>query len=771
MLKPGSDAAANGSSRLAFPGEENYFMPVRATSRFRSRVKFLAPLVFLVPALSAGAGRALSGASRGSGTRPNVLLVTIDTLRADRVGVYDSGRRLTPNIDRWAADAVVFERAYAHTVTTLPSHANILLGATPPFHGVHDNTNFIVPPGVPTMAAHLKAAGYATGAFIGGFPLDSRFGLGRGFDLYDDDLRTAERDPGIEAGRERRAQAVLDRALDWLAGRTSSWFLWVHLYDPHDPYAPPEPFRSRHAKDPYDGEVAYADSVLGGLFGRLRDSRDVANTLVVLTGDHGESLGDHGERTHGFLAYEAALRIPLIIREPGIAPGRTGRRVAAPVSHADIFPTVCEAIGLRPPAGLQGASLRPLMSGDRPAARPIYFESLSPALNLGWGPITGFIRGSEKFIESPVPELYDLDKDSLENTNLAPGRDLASFRKELGRIAASLSAGAPDKARRTPDRATREILQSLGYLAGGTKASKPGLGPDADVKTLLPLQNKAMDALDLFNAGKVREATETLKEVIASEKAVSAAYLNLATIYKKQGRPADAAAVLKLGIEKMPDVYDLFVQYVAGLYEAGDSAGVIEIFESADVSQANSDPVIWNFAGLAYWSAGKAVRAKECFARSMELDPKFAVPHNSLGTVLAFEFKSNGSRETYNRAAGEFARAIELDPAYAAAYHGLGVVHFQAKAYDKAIASFKRALELGIELDETHYFLGISHFVRGELEAALASLTAFRDSPSFARLGPAEKVRLDGYIAECRKKDRRKKQGGPAAAPQPMSRS
>lgn len=704
--------------------------------------------LLLVSFLLAAAAVSSAGPRQGSSARPNVLLVTIDTLRADRVGRIDSGRPLTPNIDRWAADAAVFDRAYAHTVTTLPSHANILLGTTPAFHGVHDNTNFVVPAALPTMAAHLKAAGYATAAFIGGFPLDARFGLGRGFDTYDDDLRTLEKDPGIEAGRERRARAVLDRALAWLEGRKSPWFLWVHFYDPHDPYSPPEPFRSRYAKNLYDGEVAYTDSVLEGLFGFLRDSRAGERTLVVLTGDHGESLGEHGERTHGFLAYEPALRIPLVIR----APGGTGRRVASNVSHVDIFPTVCDFLGLRPPAGLQGRSLRPLMTGGRRDERPVYFESLSPALNLGWAPITGFLSGNQKFIESPVPELYDLSKDSAESDNRASGSDLGPLRKELGRIVAGLSSGAPGTARRPPDRATRSVLESLGYLAGGTGATKSAFGSGDDVKTLLPLQNKAMDALELFNSGRVRDGTDALKEIIGSKTPVSAAYLNLATIYTKQGRPSDAAAVLKLGLEKLPDVYDLFVQYVASLQEAGESAEVVRAIESMDSPQAASDPVIWNLAGLAYWSSGNAVGAKESFARAMTLDPKFAVPYNSFGTVLTFEFKSDGSRETYNRAAAAFARAIELDPAYAAAYHGLGVAHFQAKAYDRAIAAFEKALELGIGLDETHYFLGISHFVRGELGAALTSLTAFRDSPSYARLGAAEKARLDGYIAQCKKR-------------------
>jgi arylsulfatase A-like enzyme/Tfp pilus assembly protein PilF len=706
-------------------------------------------VLFVLAGLAAGSPGA-GGSAPNAGPRPNVLLITIDTLRADRVGVYDPGRSLTPNIDRWAANAVVFERAFAHTVTTLPSHVNILLGATPAFHGVHDNTNFVVPEGLPTLAGHLKAAGYATGAFIGGFPLDSRFGLGRGFDVYDDDLRADKQDPGIEAGRERRAQAVVNAALAWLNSRIGPWFLWIHCYDPHDPYSPPEPFRSRHARDPYDGEVAYTDSVLGGLFKFLEESGGPAGTLVVLTGDHGESLGEHGEKTHGFLAYNAALRIPLIIRVPG-ASARAGRRIGANVSHVDVFPTVCDLLGLRSPAGLQGLSLGPMMKGERTADRPIYFESLSPALNLGWAPLTGFISGSEKFIEAPLPEVYDLAHDLAERDNRAAGRDLAPLRKELGRIVGTLAAGAPDKSRRTPDRTTRETLMSLGYLAGGSRDSRSVFGPDEDVKTLLPLQNRAMDALDLFNSGKVREGTDALKEIISSGKRVSAAYLNLATLYNRQGRPEDAAAVLKIGLKKLPDVYDLFVQYVASLYEAGRSDEVVSVFEAMAVPQASSDPVIWNFAGLAYWNTGKAAEAKRCFARSIALDEKFAVPHNSLGTVLTFEFKTSGAPADYDRAVESFARAIELDPSYAAAYHGLGVAHFQAKATDKAILCFQKALELGIGLDETHYFLGVAHFVRGEWTPALKSLMSFKNSPSYARLGAAEKARVDGYIAQCKK--------------------
>ena len=707
--------------------------------------------IFGAAALALAAGALAPSAPRPAGRPgPNILLVTIDTLRADRVGVHGRGPSLTPNIDAWASGAAVFESAYAHTVTTLPSHVNILLGRTPPNHGVRDNANFVVPAGLPTLAGILKASGYATGAFIGGFPLDRRFGLDRGFDIYDDDLRSADKDPGIEAGRERRARAVVDSALAWVRARTGPWFLWVHCYDPHDPYSPPEPFLSRFRGAPYDGEVAYTDSVLGGLLEWAVRSRGAAGTITVLTGDHGESLGDHGERTHGYLAYNAVLRIPLIIKRPG-PQGGGGRPVRSNVSHVDIFPTICQLAGVDPPSGLQGVSLLPLMDGKTVVERPIYFESLSPALNLGWAPLAGFIFGAEKFTESPLPELYDLARDPSEGTNTAAGRDLAPLRKKLAGIVRSLAGEAASGAGRTADRATRDMLLSLGYLAGGSGGGPPSARAEDDVKALLPLQNRAMDALELFNGGKPREAVDALKAIIAEGRRVGAAYLNLATIYKKQGRPEDAAAALKIGLEKLPDAYDLYIQYIEALYEAGRYGEVVAICRAMPVARASADPVYWNIAGLAFWRTGDEAEAKRCLDRSISLDGKFAVPHNSLGTLLTFVFKASGDQGDYERAVAAYARAIELDPFYAAAYHGLGVAHFQARAYEKAILGFDKALALGIGLDETHYFLGIAHFVRGEWAPALASLTAFKNSPSYARLGEAERARLDGYISQCRK--------------------
>jgi len=677
----------------------------------------------------------------------NVLLITIDTLRADRLGVYDPNHRLTPNIDRFAAGGVVFTRAFAHTTTTLPSHANILLGTTPSYHGVHDNANFLVPAGLPTLAGHLKASGYSTGAFVGGFPLDSRFGLSRGFDIYDDNFSQKDRDPGIDPGRERRAQAVLDVALNWLKGRTSPWFLWIHCFDPHDPYAPPEPYRSRHAQNPYDGEVAYTDAVLGALFRHLEETGLLSATLIVLTGDHGESLGEHGEKTHGYLAYNASLWIPLIIR----LPGEEHRVVSRNISHVDIFPTVCDILGLQTPDVLQGTSLLPLLRGKGGEDRPIYFESLSPFFNMGWAPITGFIFKTDKFIDSPIPELYDLGKDLDERQNLAADKNLEDFRKRLAQIVRRQSSGASDKARQTMDQQTREKLMSLGYLAGRPGAGQAAFSAEDDVKTLLPLQKKSMDALELYNSGRAKEGTDALKEVIAAGKRVSAAYLNLAEIYKKQGRWPDAISVLKMGLEKLPDVYDLFVQYIACLYEAGRFGEAIAAFEGANYSQTGSDPVIWNYVGLAYWNMKNADKARKAYEKSMAVDKKFAVPHYNLGSLLTFQFKATNDPATYRKAVESYERAIALDPSYAAAYHGLGVVHFQAKDYEKAIAGLKKALDLEIGLDETHYFLGVAHMMRGDTAAAYQSFMTYKSSPSFALLSDTEKTRLESYIAKCKR--------------------
>ena len=690
--------------------------------------------------------------------RLNLLLITIDTLRADRVSAYASfsprpaGSLRTPTIDRLAARGTLFARAFANTTTTLPSHANILLGVAPTYHGVHDNANFVVAADFLTLAEHLQAAGYATGAFISGFPLVARFGLDQGFAVYDDRLeRAAEKLPvASREGRERRAEDVLAAALAWLEGRSRPWFLWVHIWDPHDPYLPPEPYRARFAGRLYDGEVAYVDAALEDLFTSVEEKGLTEKTFVILTGDHGESLGEHGEKTHGFLAYNTTLWVPLIIAGPGV-----GRRVVSEnVSHLDIFPTVCDVLGLPRPAFLQGDSLLPALKGGKPAERPLYFESLSPYYNMGWAPIRGIVRGREKFVDSPLPEVYDLEKDFGEAKNIVTSGTAAAAKKTLVGLIAAQSSDRARASARVSDRETIEKLRSLGYAAAAGRAGPSGeesFGPEDDVKTLLPFHNRAMDALGLYFEGRGSRSAEVLKTIIAAEPGVATAYLNLAFIYRSQGRPGDAAAVLKTGLEALPRNYEIFSQFVVYLHEAGNDAEATRVFEKARPAQAEFDPVIWNYAGLAWSMMGDEGRARECFVRSLAIDPGFAVPWCNLGNLHYAAFRRTGDRARLKEAEESYKRALALDPAYAAAYHGSGVVLFREGDLAGAVANLEKALALEPGLHDALYFLGLIHYRQGDIIKACGFFKRYRATPDFALLSPDEQGRINDILARCKK--------------------
>ena len=676
--------------------------------------------------------------------RRNLLLITIDTLRADRVGYYSSRHVATPQIDSLAAKGVVFLRAFAHSTTTLPSHANILTGTTPPYHGVHDNTNFVVRGEFLTLAEHLKGFGYATAAFVGAFPLDSRFGLDQGFDIYDD--RFDRTGPTPNESWTRRAEDVLSSALAWLEGRRSPWFLWVHFWDPHDPYSPPEPYKARYADRPYDGEVAYVDAVLGKLWENMGRTGLFDSSIIVLTGDHGESLGEHGERTHGFLAYNATLRIPLIVAGPGVK----HREVRSSASHADIFPTVCDLLGVPKPGSLQGRSLVRAMPGGKPVETPVYFESLSPYYNMGWAPITGFVRNGEKFIDSVSPEIYDLERDFDETRNTADSGSAAAAKKRLGDLVGALESRRADEAGRPPDRETVERMRSLGYLAGIRAPGNPkkgGFGPEDDVRALLPFYDRSMDALDLHRAGRTREAVEELKAVLTARTNISTAYLNLAFLYKESGRAADAAAVLKAGLEALPNNYYLYLEYVTVLYELGDNDEVIRIFEGPRPPQVDFDPLIWDYAGLAWIKKGNAAKAGECFDRSLIIDPDNTVTWYNVGNLHFSVFQETGDASRLARAEESFRKAVALDPSNGAAFFVLGVALFHKKSDAEAASRLDRALILDPSLSEAHYYLGLIRLRAGDGPGACAAFIKFRATPAFGRLSVEEKRWIEDIIA------------------------
>ena len=676
-------------------------------------------------------------------TPHNLLLVTIDTLRADRLSCYSKDHLTTPHIDRLADSGVLFTRAFTHTSTTLPSHANILLGTTPLFHGVHDNSNFIVRQEFTSLAEHLKAQGYSTAAVVGAYPLDSRFGLSQGFDLYDDeyDIRNVKTD----TGGERTADIVVDRSLRWLNQQRSPWFLWIHCWDPHAPYDPPEPFKSRFADKPYDGEVAFVDDVVGRLFDYLGEKNLWESSLVIFTADHGESLWDHDEETHGIFAYNATIWIPLIIH----APGAKSRKVEHNVAHVDIFPTVCELLDIRKPDFLQGISLSPALRGKKIRERPIYFESLYPYYSRGWAPLTGFVEGYEKYMESPVPELYDLEEDFDELRNLAAGRKLNSYQKNLAEIVEGFAYEESGKAKQKLDRRALERLRSLGYINDSPETEQKIVGPEHDVKVMIQYHNKSVEATSLFHEGKTDNAVRLLKEIITERSDIGIAYKILADIYDREGRIDDALMVLKSGLEAVPLYYENFYSYVTSLLSIGRYDEVISVIHANRSLKKEIDPEIWNFLGLAYWNKGQIPEARSAYERSISLDRKYSVAFNNLATLHLYMFKEGEDPGEYDKAVGYFKEAIALDPFYSEAYQGLGIAYLGTQRHDEAVGCFKEILKLRPDDVQTMLYLGLSYKNTGNLGDGCKYLSAAKSSPSFHQLSPEDKARLENALKDC----------------------
>jgi arylsulfatase A-like enzyme/tetratricopeptide (TPR) repeat protein len=635
----------------------------------------------------------------------NVLFVTLDTLRADRLGSYGSKAGLTPRLDRLASEGIRFEHVLTHAPLTLPAHASLFTSLYPADHGVRDNGAFRVKASLPTLATTLKEAGYGTGAFVGAFVLDARFGLNRGFDLYDDYY--GEKRGFLSFNQvERRADAVLDSAERWIGKAREPWFAWVHLFDAHAPYRPPPEQAREHANDPYGGEIAYIDAMLGGFLDRLSASSRLERTVLVVLGDHGESLGEHGEKTHGTFAYQSTLSVPWILWARGLEP----QVFAGTVRHVDVMPTLLDLLAVTAPVGIAGQSIRPYLAGEKDYEAPTsYFEALNPHLTRDWAPLTGVVLEGHKLIRLPIPELYDLERDPAEKDNLYRQKTGLARRLEdaLGELSAeseAIAAAAP------PDRETIERLRALGYLTAPAQSRKGDYTEADDPKNLIDVANAYEEATELFGDGRMDDAVAVLEHLVKRDPRSSEARQGLAYALHQAGRLPEAVAVLEDAVRSGLTETAILGTLGAYLLDAGDLPKAVGLLESL-VKREPEYAEAHNYLGVAYGRVGRHQDAQRELERVLELDPSSASAHNNLGSL----FLSQGRNE---EAIDHLNRALAVDPSEATALNGLGFAHARLGDFPKAIEYWRRAVESDPGQFDALFNLALALSERSPSEAA-----------------------------------------------------
>lgn len=509
----------------------------------------------------------------------SVLLITIDTLRADRLGVYGDSRARTPAIDRLAREGVVFERAYTPVPITLPAHASLMTGLLPPAHGVRGNGGFALGTSEKTLAEVFKASGRKTAAFVGGFPLVARFGLARGFDVYDDTMSKA---PGVNYDfAERRASDVVDSARAWLGANPGPVFVWVHLFDPHAPYEPPGDFRT---DDPYRDEIAAVDATIANLLSAW-DARP-GRSVVALTSDHGEAFGEHGEWSHSLFIYDTTLRIPLIVRGKGFD---AGRRSTVAVGLTDVAASLVESANVSG-SPLPGVSLAKAV-GPGARDRALYAETLAPRLDFGWSDLRSWREAGFKWIRAPRPELYVLAEDEGEARNRAE-EDATRARALDAALSKMLATTGEGAARRSPDSETEERLRSLGYVQG-----PGGRGSGADPKDKVEVARRIAEATGPF--ADWAAAIAAYRSLVALDPQNPLLNMRLADALLRAGRPSESLRFFASVVKSQPSTADPHVGYATALAQLGRLAEARRILEEAVAVDPRNGQVRYNLGEIA----------------------------------------------------------------------------------------------------------------------------------------------------------------------------
>jgi choline-sulfatase len=615
----------------------------------------------------------------------NVLVITLDTTRADRLGAYGFAGVQTPNLDRLAREGVLFEQAASAAPLTLPAHSSLFTGKFPPDHGVRDNGGFFLDPRETTLANVLKSHGLKTGAFIGAYVLDSKWGLNQGFDTYFDDFDLSKYKAISLGAIQRPGNEVVDHGLQWLDQiGASRFFCWLHLYDPHAPYEPPEPYKSLYRDRPYVGEIAFVDAQVGRVVSHLEAHHLLDSTIVVVMGDHGESLSEHGEATHGFFIYESTLHVPLLVRAP-FSGTRGGRRVMDVVRSVDVMPTILDMLGIQPPTAIDGTSVVALMTGAvKELGLESYSEALYPLHHFGWSDLRALRSGRYKLIAAPRPELYDLQDDPGEHHDVFRQREalgqrmLGRLREREGAFTKLDQAGKP-VVEVDPD--ARARLAALGYVGtfvatAAPDAARSGL---ADPKDKVGLFNKITTARDISkDDGAFDEVVTMLKEVVREDPNVIDGWFMLGNMYAKVGRQQEAIPYFRQALALKPDD------------------------EMAVVNLAN-----------AYRQLGRDSEALVGFRRFLELDPKNSQVRYAAAEILL-------DRGELDAAERELRAALQIDPKLVAARNTLGVVALKRGDVAGAEREIRAAIAAKSDVRLAHFNLALVAEERGRPEEAIA---------------------------------------------------
>lgn len=614
----------------------------------------------------------------------NVVLISIDTCRADHLSCYGYRHPVTPNIDALAKQGVRFANAVSPVPMTLPAHCTMLTGTNPLYHGVHDNLDYKLAPDAVTLGEILKNEGFTTGAVVSAIVLDHQFGMDQGFDTYDDQL-----DPLPATGQpsaERNGEAVNSVGIDWLKQHGGErFFLFLHYYDPHFSYSPPEPFFTKYSSNRYAGEIAYVDFCVGQIISTLKSIGQYESTLIIVTSDHGEMLGEHGEKFHEYFIYQSAVRVPLILRLPGTDDDAAeGSVVRDRVGLVDLVPTICGLLDIEPPKVLHGMDLSPVLRGEPlgPRGKPLYMESLSPT-KYGANPLFGIIDGHWKFIHSNRPELYNLKTDPVEITNharLHTGK-VVLLRDKLKKVL--VEQYRPDAGQvAVTDAATRRRIESIGYI-GGHARNEFSIDPEReDPKNLID-----------FHADAVK-----VQMLIDNEELLGGDGFR------------DVVAICKSMIDRRPD-------YVKAYLDIAQMAQLKEDFEAAAhwltraLEHAPDNSVVHCKLGMAIFRLGRTKDAIRRFRKALVLDPYSVVAHFHLAIALHLS-------DNFEAAIGHYEKAIELDPKRAYLYAHLGAALSAQGETDRAIEVYRYALKLDGESITTHYNLAIALHALGHRDEA-----------------------------------------------------